>query len=168
MEAPAHIVKEVERINPSIRIGRYRNKFGLIKITEPGVNVPTGDLWKSRGPIFGSSYDPVTQRAWALAFFGPEIIHSGEIYEIVKNLNTPVTPAMRYSAERYAAEVNDMQEDFYGEFGEELHWKSQRPDATSPEPCPRKHLTKEEKQILGGEHESQMPSNYDDCIPEGA
>lgn len=185
MHIPEHIVRKLEEIDPTVRLGygpppraqgkRDQDPEGrialvLIAPARKAESILTGVPWNNRGPLYGRSHDPATEVPVALVFYRPETPWA----EILQAAHTRVNPhcsivhEMSLSARAAAKQADEDMNELAGEFGEELAWRAERPDAASPEPVPLKHLSKDEKDVLTGDHESQKPLTdiFDDCIPK--
>lgn len=163
MEAPDWVCKEVERINPLARLAwageaRTSNKealnkgsFAIIDLYPKRMaDVTFKTLWGDRGPIFGSSYDPLQRVPVWIDNVSPEDVHSGKVVAIIKRFCTDIQERLnRTWQEEQESQRRDRRE-MAGEIGSYMHWDAKK-SLHATNVIADKHITKAEKAVAAGD-----------------
>jgi hypothetical protein len=163
MHPPNWIVEKIEEIVPNARLGWIgedrtspddelnQGSFALLQLfRKRAAKRMICDRWKSRGPIFGSRFDPTTHDPVWIINVSKEEVFSGKAIALLRRWVTPIQERLDEVNMQTGRDYESTIQDMAHELGTELYKKAQ----ASSDSCryvANKHITQKEKDIINGE-----------------
>tara|TARA_B100000959_G_C14657665_1_gene491072 strand:- start:115 stop:660 length:546 start_codon:yes stop_codon:yes gene_type:complete len=168
MHPPEWVVKKIESIVPSARLGWIgenreslddepnKGSFAILQLLRKrATKRVVMDEWNSRGPIFGSRFDPLSQSPVWIINVSKEDVFSGKVISLLKRWITPIQERLDEVNLQRGRDYESTIQDIAHEMGSELHKKAQ----ASSDSCryvANKHITKKEKDIIRGKNSESV------------
>lgn len=166
MIAPEWVCRELERINPRVRLGWAGREpkdgelnagtFMLLELVQSRRrNATFRTAWDDRGPIYGSAFDRLMMVPLMVYDIAPEDVFSGAVVSLLRRWMTPIKPRLEQTEKQQRAETRAEIREMAEAAGSEMYWKAQRglDDGAVPIRPANKFLTQKEKDLLTGDWE---------------
>ena len=154
MHAPEWVLKEIELLHPQVRLGWDGQEFWVLQLYQKRDSDLTMYCpWDRAGPVQGSYFDPQRRVPVMLCPVSARDVFSGKVKTLVKEMLQPITQQILESRDEAGKALRDDIDDMSEGWAEYLMHRKKDPNRDW-KPMPDKDLTKEDKNVLTGDHDA--------------